>query len=487
MTAWESSRPAAFDGRLSAALALVGCLALSACESDAPGGARDPDATTAVEFRNLNGVMWFYTTDQEIRFADITAMMDDLHDRGIRVLGIYSPYDGNKDKFLGCAPRDFYATLPQSGSVADFTEMVDAAHARGMKVVAYFVDIYIDKDSEFFRTAEMQYAAGDRTSREVSAFLWTDDADAPEPSPAAGPSTWQFSAVADAYYWSLWDEPAFDYNLPGARAELERIEKFWLDTGIDGFMWDAAFVDPAFREMMVDLPLTYTPGDKWLTFESTSREEADSYADFGLTSWFNLEDDDTANDYSFVAAGEDGADDLEEGLAHADAARAAGKLTHAWSLWEEQGYPTYEDDDRMRVQEAALLAGAGILYGHPDYGAYSAWPEARRTAWEQVLVAVNRNRALLPSAWRERVPAGPSRKAYAMLRVARDDSQAALLAYNLSATARTVEVEVGETDVVDGQTPVDLLTGAEQPAIDGATYSIDLPAYGFAFLEVEVH
>jgi hypothetical protein len=140
----------------------------------------------------------------------------------------------------------------------------------------------------------------------------------------------------------------------------------------------------------------------------------------------------------------------------------------------------------MRVQEAALLGGAGILFGHPDFGAYSAWPAARRSAWERVRVAINGNRALLPSASRERVPAGPSRKAYAMLRVARDGSQAALLVYNLSGTARTVEVDLADSEVASGPAPVDLVTGEDRPPIDGPTYSIDLPAYGFAFVEVEV-
>jgi hypothetical protein len=448
----------------------------------------DPDQAP-IRFQDLNGVMWFYTTDQDIRFADITAMMDDLHDRGIRVIGIYSPYDGNKEKYLGCAPRDFYAAAPQSGSVEDFTEMAAAAHARGMKVVAYFVNIYIDKDSTFFRAAEQQYAAGDRTSREVSAFRWTDSPDGELPRPAAGPSAWQFSKAANAYYWSLWEEPAFDHTLPGARAELVRVEKFWLDAGLDGFMWDAAFVDPAFRELMVELPLGHTPSDKWLTFESTAAEEGDLYADFGLTSWFNLEDDDAANDYSTVAAGEDGADDLEEGLERSDAARAAGKLTHAWSLWEEDGVPGYADDDSMRVQEAALLGGAGILFGHPNHAEYAAWPAARRAAWDAVLVAINGNRALLPSASRVRVPAGPGEKAYAMLRVAGDGSQAALLVYNLGRRAATVTVELGDTGVVQDQVPVDLVAGREHdrlPPISGSSYSIDLAAHGFAFLEVEV-
>lgn len=192
----------------------------------------DPAETTAGSFLHLNGWMWFYTTADDIRFADITGMLDDLHDAGIRVLGIYCPYDGDVDKWLGAMPVDFYDVSPHSGTLDDFTALVDAAHARDMKVVAYMGNMTIDRTSEFFRTAERQYAAGDRTSPEVSAFHWTDDDrdPLPAPEPKPGPNEWKYSETAGAYYWSLWGEAGFDLNLPGAREEAARFERFWLDT-----------------------------------------------------------------------------------------------------------------------------------------------------------------------------------------------------------------------------------------------------------------
>jgi Alpha amylase, catalytic domain/Maltogenic Amylase, C-terminal domain len=440
-------------------------------------------SVTAGDFLELNGWVWFYTTASEIRFDEITAMMDDLHRRGIRVIGIYSPYNGNPDKWLGCAPLDFYDVAPQSGTLGDFKKLVSAAHRRGMKVVTYFVNIYIDHESDFFRAAEKQYAAGDRTSREVSAFRWSEDVQAELPEPAAGPSDWRYSEVAGAYYWSLWGEAGLDHTLPGARAELARVEKFWLDTGIDGFMWDAAFVDPIFSELMVELPLKYTPNDKWITFESTVGEEARSYYEFGLTSWFNFADDDATNDYSRVAVEKRGADDLEEALAQSDAARSAGRLTHAWSPW---GVPRYPDNDRMLVQEAALLAGAGIAYGAPSYTALSAWPETARANWERVMTAVNENPALLPSASRSRLPAGDNPNVYSMIRSAEKGSQTVLLVYNFMNKPAEVPVDLTGTDVLENQTPTDLYGDATFPEISGSTYRVELPAYGFAILEVNV-
>jgi glycosidase len=286
-----------------------------------------PVASSAGSFLEVNGWMWFYTTADGIRFDEITAMPDELHRDGIRVLGIYSPYDGDPDKWLGCVARDFYATPPEVGSLDDFAALVDGAHRRGMKVVAYFGNLNVDRRSELFRTAERQYAAGERTSREVSAFRWADDDRGELPTPAFGPSEWAWSETAGAWCWAFWGEPGFDLDLPGARAEVARAERFWLDRGLDGFMFDSGVADPELQHAMVEIPLERTPGDKWLTFEATDAEQADTYAEFGLTSWFNLEDNDEDNDYSLVAAGPATADDLDEAVAGAGEAHAAGKLT----------------------------------------------------------------------------------------------------------------------------------------------------------------
>jgi hypothetical protein len=445
------------------------------------GGAIPPAGETAAgSFLDLNGWMWFYTTADEIRFADITAMLGDLHNQGIRVVGIYSPYHGEPDRWLGVVARDFYDVAPVSGTLTEFETLVDGAHERDMKVVAYFGNLNIDRRSDFFRTAEEQYAAGDRTSPEVSAFHWAADDQGPLPTPATGPSEWAYSEVAGAYYWSLWGEPGFDLDLPGARAEVVRTERFWLDAGLDGFMFDAGIADAEVQEMMVDLPVTYTPNDKWLTFEATAAEDADTYIDFGLTSWFNFEDNDEDNDYSLIANGPATADDLEEALAGTAEAHDYSKLTHAWSPWEPDAYP----DPRMRTQEAALLAGAGIAYGAPSWTGFLEWPEDTRAGWSRVLATVNAHPALAPTASIDRVPTGGGPKTYAMLRTAEDGTQSVLLVYNLQDEAASIPVDLFRTHVTPGHTPIDLYHHTPAAPITSTTYTLELPSYGFAMLEV---
>src|SRR5882757_8351251 len=81
----------------------------------------------------------------------------------------------------------FYNVSPQNGTLQDWKNLVAAAHREGIKVVSYFVGIYMDENSSYFKTAETQYAAGDRTSREVSSFDWTTNPNDPLPRIQSGP------------------------------------------------------------------------------------------------------------------------------------------------------------------------------------------------------------------------------------------------------------------------------------------------------------
>lgn len=476
------SRPPAF-ARLSR-YALVGALALGGGCDDAltPNPPLDPVRT--VGFAESNGVMWFYSTANGVTFDDLRADLDELAASGIRVIGIYSPYDGEVEQWLGAAPKDFYQTPPQCGDVDAFVALLEAAHARDMKVVGFMGFHSIDEDSEFFQTAEAQYAAGDLTSREVASFHWSDTDTTPLPVPQPdGPTAWKFSATAGAYYWSIWDNAGLDINQEGGQAEIERAIRFWMDLGLDGFMLDSGVVHEEFVHLWTEVPREYT-SDPWITFESTSSEAWESYDEFGLTSWFALDDNDFANTYSLVVMPEDGdekidMEELEQFLSVADDARSKGKTTHAWSPLE-RAYPS-ED---MIVQEAALLAGAGIVYGSADYHeSYLGWPEGVRTRWGQVLRAVNENAALHPSASRARVPVAQG-NAYAMLRGAADGSQLALLVFNFDDAAQDVEVDLAASGVATRQQPIDLAFGTTIAEIDGASYTVPLPAFGFAVLQV---
>ncbi|MFE7566956.1 alpha-amylase family glycosyl hydrolase [Streptomyces sp. NPDC057539] len=479
-------------------LALVLPLTLSGGESTAqaaPAATASNAAQNSTDFQNLNGFMWFYNTYFGYKYKDIEKQLDSFKSRGIRVLGFFSPYSGDKRTCDGCSPIDFYNVSPQNGTMKDWKNLVAAAHRKGIKVVTYFVNIYLDEQSPYFQKAEKQYAAGDRTSREVSSFHWTESPGEPLPDLRMGPpsqSSWSWSPTAGAFYWKLWFGPGFDYNLAGNRAEVERIEKYWLDTGVDGFMWDVGTTDSRWKNAAVNLPKTYTNSDKWLTDERANSSGAADNHQFGLTAWFNRADSDTENDYSRIIDGTTDSNGLEKALNNVDIARSMGATTHTWSIWGDDPktnlaphkYPAYPDDDVMRVQEAALLAGSGMLYGSGMYDQYIRWDRTLRTNWDRVLQTVNANKALLPAASRNRVAAGDDPKVYAMRRTSEDGKQTALLVYNFNSTAQKVTVDLDGTGIDTHQTPKDLYEGGDASSIDGSEYTVSLPAYGFEILDV---
>jgi len=487
--------------RAGAALLLAVVLPLALATAARPAAAQTQQATvgeqhTQPTFQNLNGFMWFYNTYFGYKYKDITRQLDHFKADGIRVLGFFSPYDGDKNQCDGCDPLDFYSVSPQNGTIQDWRDLVKAAHARGMKVVAYFINGYMDAKSSYFLKAQEEYAAGDRTSREVSSFAWTTDPNSAKPKMhVVGPNQWTWSPIAHAYYWQLWFGPGFDYDLPGSTAEVTRIEKFWLDTGLDGFMWDATKDDSSLKPYDVTLPETYTKNPKWLASELLDSSNAAAHQSFGYTDWFNYKNDDQVNDYTRIENGSIDANGLETALENNDWAREHGATTHAWSIWADDpdanliphSYPSYPNDDVMRVQEAALLAGSGILYGCGMYDQYIRWSPTLRANWDRVLRTVNDNKALLPSANRGRVPAGPDPDVYAMRRTSQDGKQTALLVYNFHNTATNVTVDLTGTGIKTKQQPKDLYNGGKAAPIHGTSYTVSLPAYGFTMLQVKTN
>jgi hypothetical protein len=475
--------------------AAVGLPAASAAQQSSIQAQTADDSTS---FQDLNGFMWFYNTYFHYKFSDIEKQLPELKSDGIRILGFFSPYDGDENTCDGCDPVDFFTTPPQNGSIQDWDSMVRAAHRLGMKVVSYFVNIYMDASSPYFLKAQQEYAAGDRTSPEVASFDWSTDPNAPLPSVVSGPpfeSSWTWSPIAHAYYWKLWFGPGFDFDLPGNQAAVAKIEKFWLSTGLDGFMWDVGKQSPLTQPLDVTIPETYTTTPKWLAGEMGDSSLASSHQSFGLTSWFNYQDNDTENDYTRIVDGSIDANGLETALENTDWAREHGDTTQAWSIWGDDAatnlsthtYPTYPNDDVERVQEAALLAGAGILYGSAMYDEYIHWSPTLRANWDRVLQTVNANPALLPAANRTRVPAGTDPDVYAMRRTSTDGKQTALLIYNFHSTPEKVTVDLTGTGINTRQVPRDLYNGGHGPAINGTSYTVSLPAYGFAMLQVSTN
>lgn len=452
-------------------------------------------------FLNLNGVMWYYNTWFGNKYSDIMNDLPNLQNNGINIIAFFCPYNGDKNEYDGCDPLDWYNVPPQCGTMLDFKDLVASAHARGMKVICYFVNIYIDSNSDFFHTAELQYAAGKKTAKESATFHWTSNNNDRFPSSTTfGAGTrkgfedrWIYSNTAGAYYASIWNEAALDFNMQGTHNTSIDIEHFWLDVGMDGFMFDVARCEPIMKNLWITIPKNYTTTDKWLCPEVSNISQAQNYYNYGFTCWFNYADNDQLNDYGRIIKGDINADGLESALANSDWAHERNCWTYAWSIWHDdvanlnhsKPYPTYSNDDVMRVQEAALLAGAGITYGCGMYDQYLTWSPTLKSNWGKVLKIVNSNSCLLPSASRTRLSTA-NQTTYAMKRTSSDGSETAILIYNFSNNAQDVSVDLSGSGIKLNQTPIDLYNGGNGPDITSSNYTVSLPAYGFKILGISM-
>ena len=237
--------------------------------------------------------------------AAASKRLDELKDAGIDLVEVYAPAHGG-NSFLGLDTIDRYEVDPRAGTMDDFKRLVDLAHRKGMWIISIDNFGYASVDAiDFLKACDDVRAK--RDSREARFFVWSESADAPPPGirgdryfmvrpthlPGGGPGGlydsskhefWQWSERANRFYWTKWDGvdlagrkvrlPQFNWGSPELVDEMEKVVRFWMDTGIDGIMIDAVnwYVGCDWgknRRAMTDAIASY--GDKYCQPEGGGR------------------------------------------------------------------------------------------------------------------------------------------------------------------------------------------------------------------------
>jgi alpha-glucosidase len=168
--------------------------------------------------------------------------LDHLVDLGIDALWL-SPFFRSPMADNGYDVSDPCDVDPMFGTLADFDALLDAAHERSMKVTIDIVPNHFSVEHAWFRAV----LAGDRDTPERARFIirpgrGPDGAEPPNnwPSQFGGPA-WTRLPDGDWYLHIFApQQPDLDWTNPDVQAEFERIERFWLDRGVDGFRVDVA-------------------------------------------------------------------------------------------------------------------------------------------------------------------------------------------------------------------------------------------------------
>ena len=132
---------------------------------------------------------------------------------------------------------------PLFGTLADFDQVIEQAHARDIRVTVDIVPNHVSSEHPWFREALV--AGPGSSARERFIFRPGRGADGmlpPNnwPSVFGGPA---WSRVPDGeWYLHLFapEQPDLNWADPRIPAEFERILRFWLDRGVDGFRIDVA-------------------------------------------------------------------------------------------------------------------------------------------------------------------------------------------------------------------------------------------------------
>ena len=172
-------------------------------------------------------------------FRGLTQKLDYLEWLGVDCLWLLPMYasplrDGGYDI------ADYYAILPEYGTLEDFREFLDAAHARGIRVIT---DLVINHTSDIHPWFKEASSAPDSPKRDW--FVWSDTPerykDARIIFTDTEKSNWTWCESAKGFYWHRFfsHQPDLNYDNPEVQQAILDVVDYWLDFGIDGFRVDA--------------------------------------------------------------------------------------------------------------------------------------------------------------------------------------------------------------------------------------------------------
>jgi trehalose synthase len=169
----------------------------------------------------------------------LAAKLDYLEYLGVNCIWLMPIYTSPlKDDGYDIA--DYYNVAEVFGTLADIKALLDASHARGIRVIMDLVMNHTSNEHPWFKAAR-----SDRNSPYRSYYVWSDTdqkyKDARIIFLDTESSNWSWDEQAAQYYWHRFyaSQPDLNFDDPKVQEEMLNIARFWLDLGIDGFRADA--------------------------------------------------------------------------------------------------------------------------------------------------------------------------------------------------------------------------------------------------------
>ncbi len=166
--------------------------------------------------------------------------LDHLVDLGIDAIWI-SPFYRSPMADGGYDVSDPCDVDPLFGTLDDFDQLLAAAHERGVKVTVDIVPNHFSDQHPWFTEALAAAPGSPQRARFIFRTGRGENGELPPnnwPSQFGGPA---WARVPDGeWYMHLFapEQPDLDWSNPEVPAEFERVMRFWLDRGVDGFRVD---------------------------------------------------------------------------------------------------------------------------------------------------------------------------------------------------------------------------------------------------------
>ena len=170
----------------------------------------------------------------------ITSRLEYIRDLGVDAIWL-TPFYPSPQKDHGYDVSDYFGVNPEYGTLEDFDRLLSRAHELRLKVLVDIVPNHTSSQHDWFQAA---VSSADNPMRSRYHFAdprpdgsppnnWTSSFGGPAWSPEPNGKQWYLHLFAP-------EQPDLNWFDPAVPAEFERILKFWLDRGADGFRIDVA-------------------------------------------------------------------------------------------------------------------------------------------------------------------------------------------------------------------------------------------------------
>jgi glycosidase len=165
-------------------------------------------------------------------FKGMTQKLDYL--QGIGVKGIWlTPFLTSPKVDNGYDIANYYEIDRTYGTKVDFDIFLKEAHKKGIKVIMDMVLNHTSTDCKWFQESKKSV---DNPYRDY--YIWKDQPNNWESF--FGGTAWQKDLLTNQYYYHKFDKRMADLNWsnPKVVADVQKVLRFWLDCGVDGFRLD---------------------------------------------------------------------------------------------------------------------------------------------------------------------------------------------------------------------------------------------------------